>query len=370
MVSERSGNIWLVSSNRWNSAITEYALSSVRSIQAQGYHCLFSPLAGSPAEKRAQKQPFKTISLPTFNLTSLRDMTRIAKDFKPDVVISFGGPETVLANLAGRAYHQGRIIRFRGQDLQAAVVGRLRERVSSLLFRSLVVPGAALAGKMRTVLPGKSVHLLPLGCDEEVFRWLQGPVIDERDLLVVGRLDPVKGHARCFEIYAHFKRFWEQQNFGRRPKLKIIGESANITPSDLHCSAAGVGLVPESDYFIVNQKVSAIADHMRQALLGIIPSTGSEFICRVAQEFLLVGTPIAVSGVGSLSDCLFQGAGFSYQGISSENAGRMLATLAKKYQGENDWARQSRAESALKNYSLSAMGLSWSRLLDELYESS
>jgi hypothetical protein len=91
--------------------------------------------------------------------------------------------------------------------------------------------------------------------------------------------------------------------------------------------------------------------------LGVIPSLGSEVICRVAQEFLLCGCPIFVSGVGSLEECLFSAsAGSSYRGLDfSSSVQLFVQTLIQAWQ-ESLATRQERALEAKALFSLSTMG--------------
>src|SRR5262245_57989111 len=81
--------IWHLSSNRWNSAVTEYALSAALALANRGHETLFTPLDGSPAEKRALQLGLLTRSLPRFSPMEVGAARGIARDFDAEVVIAY-----------------------------------------------------------------------------------------------------------------------------------------------------------------------------------------------------------------------------------------------------------------------------------------
>lgn len=303
-----------------------------------------------------------------FKITSLGFAQKIYREFNPDITVCFGGPESVIANLIERSFGKRNIIRFRGHALNEGALSRFRERLSVKFSRGIVVPGRAIELSIRAINPKKRVEMIALGCDQNIFKITRSQLNENRDLLVVGRLDPVKGHERSFEIYSVFKSLWKQK-YGDLylPKLKIIGESANLYPENLHSSANRVGLRDGIDYRIINEKVPNIAEEMETSLIGIVPSIGSEYICRVAEEFLLVGTPVFVSGVGSLEDCLFPGAGVTYLGSSIRDSAESLVVLADQTIREKFETKVLRQEEAARRYSLPAMASSWDRYLTSIF---
>ena len=101
--------------------------------------------------------------------------------------------------------------------------------------------------------------------------------------------------------------------------------------------------------------------------LAVISSLGSEVICRVAEEFLLCGVPLFVSGVGSLEECLVDKSfGSSYRGLSEERAATLLTEKLWQASQESTIERQARAEAARQLFSLEAMGKELSTMLDAL----
>ena len=131
-------------------------------------------------------------------------------------------------------------------------------------------------------------------------------------MLIVGRFDPVKGHARFFEITKKILDSWDIDL--PKPVLHIVGEKANLTGEDLVKQGESRGLVHGKNFIITQKLIKNIEEIMSAAAIGVIPSLDSEVICRTAEEFLLCGIPVLVSGAGSLDELLFDGAGASYTG--------------------------------------------------------
>ena len=88
-----------------------------------------------------------------------------------------------------------------------------------------------------------------------------------------------------------------------------------------------------------------------------MPSIGSEVIGRVAEEFLLCGTPVIVSGVGSLNEVLFdEKAGDSYSGLDSRAAANLIRCWLRQAVTETTEMRADRAFRARQLFSLETMG--------------
>ena len=99
-----------------------------------------------------------------------------------------------------------------------------------------------------------------------------------------------------------------------------------------------------------------VAEMMSSVSVGVVASLGSEQICRVAEEFLLCGTAVVVSGAGSLDDVHFENSGFSYGcRTQSETATKLVQLLLDSYQ-ESDQKRVERATLAGTRFSFATMG--------------
>lgn len=356
--------IWHLVSNRWNSAITEYALSAARALETAGHASVVSPLAGSPGHARASEAGLATRPLPSFGLSQLGTALSLAREIKPDAIMTYGGPETVLS-LFLKTATKARVVRFRGHEIQSVdLLARLRQRLSHAHVDILLTPSRGLAEALSRLDSKRTIRSVVLGCDEARFRRIQPPDGGRPELLVLGRLDPVKGHGALFGIFAAMKPLWTRTEMP--PRLHVVGQPANLSVEDLKGLAVAAGLSLGSDVLFTSTRVESIAQLLSSATVGVVPSVGSEVIARVAEEFLLCGTPIAVSGVGSLDEALcFEGAGMSYRGMSMGDAARALTSLVERAWDEGEAVKVRRAERAKQVFSLRAMGQSLSSLIQE-----
>lgn len=339
--------IWIISSNRWNSAVTEYALSSAQALKQRGHDLLFTPLIDSPAERRGRALGLTTKPLATFSSTRLRSFYRLAREFRPEVVFTFGGPETFLSRFSG-----ARVVRVRGVDFdQEAWLAGLKQRLSHSHVSTIVTPSRMLAEKLRPICRQKPVVPVVLGCDTEKFKRC-APTFKKRPYaLIFGRFDPVKGHEQFLKVWRHVRSIVPNAT------LRIVGEPANVSVDQIRFWAQREKLIVGRDLELISARVSNVAELLSAATLGVIPSLGSEMIGRVAEEFLLCGTPVLVSGVGSLEELIFDPmAGASWRGLKDDEIAALIADWFVRAAEESEAAKIDRANRALELFSLESMG--------------
>jgi glycosyltransferase involved in cell wall biosynthesis len=354
-------SIWHLCSNRWNSAITEYALSAARALALAGHETLFIAKVGSPAAKRA------AVHLPTreivdFSWRGMLDLWTLVRKKPPDIVVVYGGAEAFLASLL-KATRPLKVLRFQGQALTQRSFQQERYRLAHRHVDLILTPSVAMAAAVRRLHPWQQVVPVVLGCDADR---LQRPASAEvpagrPEMLIFGRLDPVKGHQAMVARFASLLKSWDKKT--PAPRLHIIGEPANLSVADLMGYASAAGLRWGDDVVVSVQRLADVAATLSNACLGVISSLGSEVICRVAEEFLLCGTPVAVSGVGSLGEVLFPGAGFNYGQMSDEEATAAFSHWLALSAGEGVAAKNARAQAARREFSLEAMANALSNAL-------
>lgn len=335
-------------SNRWNSAISEYALSAAESLRRKGFVTRFVALAEAPVGKRAKFLGHELVTVKDFSPLRLASLATAIHTFGPHAVFSFGGPETFLASVL-RPFSNWSLFRFRGQD------NDMKEDQSGFRFQlshrgvdAIIVPNAFLLSKYQSSLK-LPVHFVPLGMDETKFVITDSVTADRKSLLVVGRLDPVKGHREFFEVFGKAK--------ARQPMhLQMIGEPANLSEEAIYSAAHSSGLEEGKDFSLLAKRVENLPERMAHALGGVVCSLDSEVICRVGVEFLLTGTPIFVSGVGALDELLFPGAGESYKGLSQDAASDQLVAFVQRAAVESQEDRKNRSAKARQEFSLERMG--------------
>jgi glycosyltransferase involved in cell wall biosynthesis len=214
------------------------------------------------------------------------------------------------------------------------------------------------------------ISIIPLGIDTKIFyRNLSLNVVTKSkkpEIVIFGRLDPVKGHAEFIKIFGLFLKQMKNDKveLSWYPCLHIIGLPANIQKSDLEATAKTFDLVPNEDIKINCQQIPDPSIPLSSACLGVISSLGSEEICRVAQEFLLCGTPIIVSGVGALEEVLFEGAGVTYKNKNEQETATLLKQLYFKSLNESSNDKKMRSSKAKKLFSLEKMGKNLSEIIE------
>ena len=339
-------------SNRWNSAITEYALSAASSLRLVGHSVVFIPLSNSPGEKRARELELPTRPLAGFGVGAMRDCRLILDNESPEVILTCGGSEESLAALLPiRAVR----LRFRGQAMgPPSLIRRIFANAQSSRTTRIVFPSLQLEERGRSFFLQDKCCRVTLGIDTKRFHMLEHE--DVRDEIVIfGRFDPVKGHEHFMNIYSYAKGMLNKA--GRvMPQLHIVGEEANVSESQLIAAAGRIGLIPGKDVRVSKGRHPNPAKLLSGALIGVVSSIGSEIICRVAEEFLVCGAPVFVSGVGSLEEMIFDRSGWSYRGMGVEGAARMLAGAIETSRGESKQVRSERAVMAQRMFSLEAMG--------------
>lgn len=351
--------VWHLCSNRWNSAVTEYCLSAARSLQGSGWETLLTALEDKYCHKRAQSYGIPVSAVGSFKLASLLELRKIYKSFKPDVIMVYGGQETFLSKF----FKGAKVIRFRGldRDVQQPAKG-LSYRLSQGHLAGLLAPSQTLADVYKDIEP--KLAAVNLGVDGEKFSFQKEALKGQSrpTLTILGRLDPVKGHGAFFLWFSLLKQEWPEGM--EKPLLKVIGEAANIPEDHIRGFAEDVGLVEGEDWEFITERVQNIAEHLSATHVGVICSQGSEVICRVAEEFLLCGAPIFVSGVGSLENCLYDDeAGFSYKDLPGDQAVKQLKELLLSSFKEASEDKEARALRSQAHFSFEAMGQSLDQFL-------
>ena len=361
-------NTWHLSSNPWNSAITEYVLSTARSLAGRGHSVTMTVLDDSPAAARSKGYGLVCRSVPDFSPSSLFKLRKLAGEIRPDLIFTYGGRETSLMAALSALGLKAPIVRFYGYQARGhAAFDRWRWHLSHWPVKAVLTPSEGLAADLRRVAPGGVFAPIPLGCDEKRFvRVNQRRDLEQGrpEVMIFGRFDPVKDHGGAMAIFRAVLSAWPSG--APRPLMRIVGEPANVSESDLKAAAAAHGLALVEDVIIDVGRKADVAELLSGATVGMVPSNGSELICRVAEEFLLCGVPLLVSGVGSLDEVLYPGAGESYRGESGPAAAERLMRLLRIGFDERAATRQHRADEARRRYSLAAMGTALQALIDSL----
>ncbi len=349
--------IWILSSNRWNSAITEYALSMARSLKEGGHEVLFTPLWGSPAHTRADQLGLTVVPLTTFQWRPgiVRELRQLAIKHAPSLLITCGGLEQTLSLFipADRKW------RFRGERFRSfSPFRKLVHKLSHHQVAGFIAPCEVLASELKSFTP-KPINPIVIGLDASY--WRPCPKPSERPrCLIFGRFDPIKGHREFMVLWKDLLSEYTRRFPGdARPLLQIVGRNENLTKPDLLRAASTLGI--SDDIEILEGPVHKPSELLSSAAIGIIPSLGSEVICRVAQEFLLCGTPILVSKAGALHEVLFESAGLC-SNLAQHDIPEVVSFLHRATT-EDPSVKLERSEKARQRFSFEVMRSHLERIL-------
>lgn len=366
-----------VCSNRWLSAITDYAISAAQALERKGWKNLLFLVQGSAGYEKAKSLGLEVIGCPrsAFQFGSgqfLRKSSWLTsqQNLAHGTLITYEGAESLISHALCLNFRSQQFIRFLGR--QDHLEAKTRGRWQAFLFahrhcRSLLVPSKYFSDSLpKVVHDAHRINVIDIGRDEALFGRSStnihrpGAQAREIGLCLLGRLDPIKGHREFLHIYAKMLEIWRGNL--PAPKVTIVGQSQNLTSRELRDTAQNLGLSHHVE--ILEERVSNPSALMQTALLGVIPSLGSEVICRVAIEFLMSGTPIFTSRAGSLA-CYADhpitsalprpGVCFSH-GDSTLRSAESLMKAIKMARSMSDPERKQLSIASQQKFGLQAMG--------------
>ena len=350
--------VWHLLSNRWNSAITEYAVSAVIANLQSGHEVFVSVLENSPAHVRMLATKAQVFPTESFGPGKYAALVGLSKQINAEAIVTHGGPETTAAHFFKGASRLIRVYGYNATD--KGPFSALAQYMGHTRVDHLIAPSEIVAKGLRAI-KGDRVSVVTLGCDDKRYYMDGTPGESDRDLVIFGRLDPVKGHREFMPVFKELLTLVKAENLPK-PRLRIVGLPANVSRAHLETAAKEHGLT-QDDISIECERVENLAKFMSTTRLAVVSSLGSEIICRVAEEFLLCGTPVVTTSVGSLPG-IFVDAGFglAYSGDAFE-AARSILSVYRQAMSEDAKARQARADTARKYFSINAMSQQLDKVL-------
>lgn len=344
-------------SNRWNSAITEYALSSARSMKFLKYRNIFVCLKEKPVAVRAREAGFEVVEIDDFSVQNWSLFSDLAEKYSPDFVLTYGGPEMIMCwpmRAEGR-----KLIRIRGNLFHPRLFNRSFYRMAHRHIDEIVAPSMYVKEQLPR-RPGRLV--VPIGIDEREFTRQATKKMPRPELMIFGRLDPIKGHLNFIRLFADLVLRWNTERCPK-PVLKIAGREENTKVAELEASVYQHGLIVGEDVIFETGTIENRALALSQATIGVVSSLGSELICRVAQEFLMCGTPVAVTRVGSLPEVIREkefGETFDHKATNILH----LEDFIVRVFNSDESQRNHIAALAHKHFSLATMARTYQDILD------
>ncbi|MBI4386732.1 MAG: glycosyltransferase family 4 protein [Elusimicrobia bacterium] len=146
-----------------------------------------------------------------------------------------------------------------------------------------------------------ATRMVPLGIPDPYAKRDPAPEPPLQEPLRVGivaRLDPVKGH--LFFLRAAARVAWEAPD----TVFTVAGREENVKLPDLRSAVAGLGLSKSVEFL---GHVPDALEIMQLCHIGVVASTDSEALSRVALEWMASARPLVATAVGNLPEVVIEG---------------------------------------------------------------
>ncbi len=296
------------------SAGSEWAIAYSRALRAMGHRIFFLTIPFSQTFEKAQRaglEMIEGIDLSEKNLTFLKGLPRlkdVLSSVQPDTVITHWGPDHLCWGWTLRK-EKIPLVRVRSHSS----LSPKRHFLSRWLQKKTALYIAGNRQQLhqyvdRLKLPEEKVLQLPFGLDLSDYQ-LNGtafrvPSNRAVRLLQLGRFSPVKGHRFLLQSLGKLKS--QLAPF----RLTIAGFEAEFKAADLQAWREESGLWDQAEIF---SNLPDVRNLMAACDIGIIASTGSEAVARVALEFMAMGKPLIVCRVGILPELVDESTGWLFE---------------------------------------------------------
>jgi glycosyltransferase involved in cell wall biosynthesis len=295
---------------QWYNACADYAVSLAKGLRLLGHRVTFAGGDGTPAVERARELGFEVIVYPPAALVNplgLIGLAGMCRSF-----VRANGVETVNV-------HHGRDHLLWAAALRGGIAPLVRTSGNQIPPKKN--PGARLlisqsrgiiasCGTIREYFTGA------YSLDPERIRVINGGVDDTfftpghprgilRDTLgiphdafvfgIIGRYSPVKGHRYFFEAAGEIARKFPDAWF------LVAGWNAQLCESDMKEMARQAGIIERTRF---TGRQQDIRDAIGSLDAGVIASTGSETICRIAMEYMAMGIPVVAASTNVIPEII------------------------------------------------------------------
>ena len=270
----------------WNSGLAAYAFDQALALRGAGHSVVIASPAGSAAAEFAARENFRSLPIPgrkeycRLPLALLRLRTA-AREERIDAVCAHTGRAQTLGFLLGLP-----LLRVKA-DVKRPSAGFTFSSVKKTIAASGYIKKLYLEAGLdspRVAVIRQGIKLPPAS---------PPPALPPYKIGLLGRLDPVKGHA-CF-----LKAAAEVLRSGVKAEFHIAGYEANLRYADLLKIAEELDIAAR---VVFHGKVDGPYKFMTACDAGVIASLGSEAVSRAALEWLASGRPLISTSAGSLPE--------------------------------------------------------------------
>ena len=315
MVLETRWHILQLIDVRWWNACADYGVSLALALHRRGHRIVVAGQGESPPLIRARKLGLEICDLglgrsgPARWAADLDDLVDVIRREKIQLVNAHRAEGHLYASLASlRLGRRIPVVRTRG-DIRPPKGHLLNRWLHLDLTDGLVLPGKFLQGSLVERLGRKPrrLRIIPPGVDADRYRSLSSPSkararlgwpAEEPVIGGVGRLSPVKGWDVFLKAAARVARAVPAARFA------LVGGEAQLTVTDLLGMARRLGI---EDRVRCLGRVEQILPYVEAFDVAVVPSVGSEAICRVALEHMAVSRPVVGSRINAIPEAVRHG---------------------------------------------------------------
>ncbi len=275
----------------WHSALAAYAFDQSAALSDRGHGIYFAAPASSASASFALEKKFPLTLIPHRKsymiLGAVLKLKKLIENERIDIVNAHTGKAQTMAWLVS-------LISARPfAMIRTKADAKLPKNGFALGKTAVVIAGSKVIKEMYTtagVDPAKT-EIIYQGATPQP----EAPATNNSPLRVgiLGRLDPVKGHACFIEAAALVLAKFPAVEFF------IAGREEDIKYASLQTRAKELGIADSVKYL---GHVSDSASFTRSCDIGVIASLSSEAVSRAALEWLAAGKPLVATSVGSLPE--------------------------------------------------------------------
>ncbi|MDY6933766.1 MAG: glycosyltransferase family 4 protein [Spirochaetota bacterium] len=327
-------SILIMASVRWYNASAHYALFLAEGLKKAGYNVFLFGIPESPIIISA-----KELGITTLDDIDLMDSNPISYIRKIDRFRSIVSERKI--NIINP--HISRDHSFAYFSLIDKKIPLIRTKTDSTLPRNnllnrffymhsarhYTISSSSMASALKSMgIDDKFISIIPLEMNYRDFSdykpqknlKLELNIPDNRIVIsFIGRLDRIKGVDHFIKSYSFLK-----ENNKNKFHYIVSGEEINLSTDYLMRIAKETKL----DNISFIGRLSDVRDILSITDIGVIPSIGSETICRIALEMLSFGLPIIGSNVNSIPEVISDYEGIVIDPAKPNEIAKALETLS------------------------------------------
>jgi glycosyltransferase involved in cell wall biosynthesis len=326
-------SVLIMCSVRWYNASAHYALYTAISLRKSGLRVVLFGIPGSHLIAKAKEHGIEVIDNIGLMgqgfvqyVKNIFYFRGICNEFKFDIINPHISRDHVFSflSLMGK---KNNIIRTRTDSKipKLNLLNKIFYRISSVHY--VVSSGYMLSHIIQMGIPGNRITVIPLGMDYKDFALYKSrlnlrqklKIANDRTVVsFIGRLDKVKG-------VEYFLNSYEYLENKKKFHYIVSGDEINLTVDELKRIPGAKNL----------NNISFIGrmDEVREILgitdIGVIPSIGSESICRIGLEMLSFGIPLIGSNINSIPEIINEFGGIVVNPRSPKEIAEAIEYLAK-----------------------------------------